>query len=372
MRKGALVLALCLGAALLLGVPGCSGNTDTTTTVTAISTTLAPTTTTTEVVTTTTTEAPGAWSQLVPKNADDGLPGARFASTLAYVPSTSSLLMFGGWDGTQCFNAVLSYDPAADTWTDLDSAGITPAGRTLHSMCYVPSQSLLVVFGGYDGTRYLGDTWAYDIATDSWTDLAPIGDAPAARGGQSLVYLESENKLLLFGGWNGAKEFGDTWEYDLTANSWTELRPDGAAPAARDSQAMVYMPESGNVLLFGGWNQSADFSDTWAYDPSTNAWTNLEPAGDSPSSRALHQMVLETSTGKVLLVGGGSLGNVATNDAWAYDPAANAWAPVASAGERPATRTGHAMAYDEAAGSSFLFGGSDGGQFFNDLWTFSR
>jgi N-acetylneuraminic acid mutarotase len=372
MRRFYVVAALGLCLVLVPAAFGCTGTPGTTASVTGTSTTLAPlTTTTVEITTTTTTEVPGTWTQPVAQNSAEDMPDARMGSTLTYEPVTGRLLLFGGWGGTEFFDTVWSYDLATNTWASLDTGGNPPAARALHSVVYLPDTGRLLMFGGYNGSVYLGDTWAYDIVADSWTNLGPSGSVPEARDGHSLVYDSSNKKVYLFGGWNGAREFNDTWVYDPAANTWTELRPAGAVPAARDSQAMVFEPKTGKVFLFGGWSQTTDFGDTWIYDPAANTWTDADPAGEGPSSRALSQMACEASTGNVILFGGGTSGNVATADMWVYDPAANTWAQIAPAGALPAARSGHALAYDSGKGL-FLFGGADRGVFFNDVWTYVR
>ncbi len=374
MRKSCFVVMLGLCLVIVLGTLGCSGTPETTASVTSVSTTLAPlTTTTVEIITTTTTtEAPGAWTQLVPQSAAEDLPDARMGGTLTYEPTTDRLLLFAGWGGTEFFDTVWSYDLTTNTWTSLDTGGNPPAARALHSVVYLPDTGRLLMFGGYNGSVYLGDTWAYDIDADSWTNLGPSGSVPEARDGHSLVYDSSNQKVYLFGGWNGAKEFDDTWVYDPGANTWTELRPGGSIPAARDSQAMAFEAKTGKVILFGGWSQTTDFGDTWIYDPGANTWTDAAPAGEGPSNRALSRMVCEASTGKMILVGGGTSGNIAMGDMWVYDPAANTWAQISPAGALPVARSGQALAYDSSKGRLFLFGGADGATYFNDIWTYTR
>ena len=42
----------------------------------------------------------------------------------------------------------------------------------------------------------------------------------------------------------------DTWAYDPAANTWTELNPGHVAPGA--GHAMVYDASSGRLIMFGG------------------------------------------------------------------------------------------------------------------------
>jgi N-acetylneuraminic acid mutarotase len=132
-----------------------------------------------------------------------------------------------------------------------------------------------------------------------------------------MVYDSSTGKVILFGG-SGDTDLNDTWAYDPAANIWTNLKPSGDLPSARDGHSMVYDSSTGKVILFGGSNESdPTFNDTWAYDPVGNTWTNLNPSGSLPSGRVGHSMVYDPTTGKVILFGG--LGEQGIfDDIWAY------------------------------------------------------
>jgi hypothetical protein len=169
--------------------------------------------------------------------------------------------------------------------------------------------------------------------------------------------------VILFGGWNNGV-LNDTWAYDYASNSWTNRNPTNPPPV-RSSHTLAYDASAGKVILFGGTNDVDLLGDTWAYDYATNSWTNRNPA-NPPSTRFAHAMAYN-GAGKVILFGGwGS--NDRLNDTWAYDSAANSWSQVSTSPTPPA-RYGHAMAYDAAAGKVILFGGyNSGSDYYNDTW----
>jgi len=80
-----------------------------------------------------------------------------------------------------------------------------------------------------------------------WTNQTPA-TAPPARD-QCAMSSVGGDQVLLFGGWDGANYLGDTWVYDLSANTWTSQAP-AVAPSARRSHAMAYLGDD-QVLLFG-------------------------------------------------------------------------------------------------------------------------
>ncbi len=66
------------------------------------------------------------------------------------------------------------------------------------------------------------------------------------------------------------------------SNVWTNLSPRGTLPSVRAGHLMVYDSATRRVIMFGGFDESASdgylpLNDTWAYDPSANTWTNLTP-----------------------------------------------------------------------------------------------
>lgn len=44
---------------------------------------------------------------------------------------------------------------------------------------------------------------------------------PGMRGGHQLIVDTNENRIYLFGGWDGFRDLSDLWYYDIKLNSWT-------------------------------------------------------------------------------------------------------------------------------------------------------
>ena len=56
------------------------------------------------------------------------------------------------------------------------------------------------MFGGRSADKKrLNDLFAYDMAADKWTQLSPDGDKPAARENATMVLL-NDTTAVLFGG----------------------------------------------------------------------------------------------------------------------------------------------------------------------------
>jgi len=135
---------------------------------------------------------------------------------------------------------------------------------------------------------------------------------------------------------------------------------------------MAYDSDAKMIILFGGWSTTTQFSDIWGYSPVGNAWTPLQPVGEAPAERALHQMVYDPATKSTVLFGGGTSSAV-YGDTWLYDFSGRTWTQLAAGEDSPRARAGLAMAYDSSAQEVVLFGGSDGiSTYFNDLWRLRR
>ena len=201
-------------------------------------------------------------------------------------------------------------------------------------------------------------TKATILAPAVWSDAAPQGSAPSARRGHGMAYDPTSGKVVLFGGWDGSSVLNDTWTYDPVGNTWTEAAPAGTVPSARQACTMVYDESAGKMLLFGGWDLSAGLNDTWEYDPVANTWTELAPAGSTPSARWGYSMAYDSGTKQTVMFGGYD-GTACLGDTWSYDRLTNTWAGGTDAGSPPARRS-HAMAYDPDPGWVLTFAGWDG------------
>jgi hypothetical protein len=117
--------------------------------------------------------------------------------------------------------------------------------------------------------------------------------------------------------------------YDPVADTW---RPLPSAPlAGRFDHVAVWT--GAEMLVFGGRDANTAFGDGAAFDPKTGTWRPLARAG-APSGRSSPGA---TWTGRELVVvGGRGFGGEARHDAFAYDPAADAWRPLGTLTPRDA------------------------------------
>ncbi|MBN1629028.1 MAG: hypothetical protein JW990_04635 [Thermoleophilia bacterium] len=306
-----------------------------------------------------------------------GTPPAQWGQSMVHSPATGRAILFGGIGLDDLpLNDTWAYDPAANTWTGLDPGGTVPPGGYGSVIVYDPVGTRVIfwVSDGSDGQSEMspGGTWSYDPVANAWERLATSGDLPDSRVYCSVAYDPIAARVILFGGFRQDEStLDDTWAYDPAANSWTQLDPAGDLPQARAGHCMACDPVGRKMVVFGGYGLEKNSNDAWAYDPAANTWTELHPEGDTPIPRYGHTMVYEPVGRRMILFGGFDDGQgLPLNDTWAYDPAANSWTQLDPAGDLPEARVAHSMVYDPVGRRMVLFGGMGPGDCLDDTWAY--
>ncbi len=313
------------------------------------------------------------WAQLAPSGSP---PSARYGHSAAYDSLRDRMLIFGGWNGTTRFNDVRALSLAgAPTWAALAPAGPPPSGRCYQSGVYDPLRDRVVVFAGYDGSL-LNDVWALSLSeTPSWTELIrTCGRTPGKRYAHTAVYDPVRERMLVFGGYDGASSYlGDVWALSLAGTPiWTQLAPAGTPPAARYLHSAIYDPVRDRMLVFGGYSYGSSLDDVWALSlGGTPAWTQLAPTGTPPAARASHSAVYDPA-GDRMIVFGGTFADIRLGDVWALSLAGTpAWTQLAPTGTPPAPRASHAAVLDPARDRMIVLGGSSAAGYLDDVWALS-
>ena len=170
-----------------------------------------------------------------------------------------------------------AFHPDCDNFERIASEG-GPSARGRHAVAYDPGRNWMLVHGGRHRVDTSGvytlfdDTWALDLATDTWVQVAAGG--PPARSNHTAVV--AGDRMIVFGGntsTNGLQfsPLDDLWALDLNRGTWTELQTvDG--PSARLFHAAVVSADGTTMFVYGGGDESAFtgpfFADLWAARPS--------------------------------------------------------------------------------------------------------
>ena len=278
-------------------------------------------------------------------------PSARAGASMTYDGEDRYVLLFGGFNGSGYLG---------DTWEFLHSQWInlpmkvSPAPRANASMAYDTKDKYVVLFGGQSSGGLLGDTWTY--AGGAWTQLSPL-TSPSPRIDAAMAYDTHDSYLVLFGGSASGAALGDTWTF--AKGAWTQITPT-SPPGARWGAAVAYDSLDNYVVLFGGYNGVSFLGDTWVFE--TGQWTQLSPT-QSPSPRYEAMMAFDASptTNYTLLTGGVSkVGSTWADflDNWKF--VHGTWTQL-SLSVVPAARQQAAVAYDTSDKLVLLFSGQTDG-----------
>jgi hypothetical protein len=188
-----------------------------------------------------------AWKRQSPKTAP---PGRRLVS-MAWDPGGRTMILVTGdslpsaetwsWDGAQ--------------WTRLHPHATPPYG----ALVTAPDLGGLLLASptGPDGRP---STWSW--SGGDWHRLVVAG-TPAVSG-PALAYEAGAHRVVLFGGDcpTGHCPTDATWTYD--GHSWMELRPSGSPPPRAGASLAADASRPG-LLLFGGGDFARLWGDTWVF-----------------------------------------------------------------------------------------------------------
>ncbi len=221
-----------------------------------------------------------SWIQLSPTGTP---PAARYSHTAVYDPGTNVMIVFGGNNcASTFFNDVWVLQNAngmggTPAWVQLSPSGTPPLARSLTSAVYDDVSNRMIIFGGTNGTVQ-NDVWVLTNAngtggTPAWIQLTPSGGPPAARYGHSAVYDVANDCMIVYGGYTGKAYEGDTWVLS-NANglggtpTWTETVPGTGNAPLRAMHTAVYDSVSNQMIIFSGKlpsNVTGDPSDDHVY-----------------------------------------------------------------------------------------------------------
>ena len=203
-------------------------------------------------------------------------PSGHLGYRMAYDAESDRVILFGGYvmGSRKLLNDTWSYDFNSDTWTEMKPS-TSPSPRNYHAMAYDAESDRVIMWGG-DVQDRDPSVWAYDYDKNTWQKMASSG-GPSLRAYVSMTYNAKADRMILFGGVGFGSD--ETWAYDYNTNTWMKLEP-STAPGMLSRHATVYSTAADRVLLFGGQDGSTEFKykgDTWTYDLNANTWANVTP-----------------------------------------------------------------------------------------------
>jgi N-acetylneuraminic acid mutarotase len=162
------------------------------------------------------------WTKMDPEVS----PSGRDYFAMTYDAGSDRVILFGG-AAEPIAGDTWSYDYNTDTWEELQPAE-APAPREYSAMVYDAGSDRVILFGGENESKanVVNDIWAYDFDSNTWTELEP-DVSPSERGWHAMVYSTKAKQVVVLGGGRSRQTYTDeTWTYDSAADTWTNLTPD--------------------------------------------------------------------------------------------------------------------------------------------------
>ncbi|KAL2485549.1 Serine/threonine-protein phosphatase BSL2 [Abeliophyllum distichum] len=214
---------------------------------------------------------------------EDG-PGPRCGHTLTAVPAVGEegspgymgprLILFGG------ATALEGNSGASGTPSSAGSAGIRLAGAT-------------------------ADVHSYDVLTNKWSRITPIGEPPTPRAAHVATAVGT--MVVIQGGIGPAGlSAEDLHVLDLTQQRprWHRVAVQGPGPGPRYGHVMALVGQR-YLMAIGGNDGKRALADVWALDTAAKPyeWRKLEPEGEGPPP-CMYATASARSDGLLLLCGG--------------------------------------------------------------------
>ncbi|PSN70029.1 hypothetical protein BS50DRAFT_608685 [Corynespora cassiicola Philippines] len=229
---------------------------------------------------------------------------------------------------------------------------------------------VIYIMGGLvGGATVKGDLWLTEVGNGSMAcyPISTTGDGPGPRVGHSSLLVG--NAFIVFGGDTKLEDNDDLddtlYLLNTSTKHWSRALPQGPRPTGRYGHTLNIL--GSKIYIFGGQVEGVFFNDLVAFDlnslqssssrwevlhPSQNTGTVSSPQVRLPPARTNHSIV--TWNDKLYLFGGTD-GLTWFNDVWTYEPRSNSWTELDCIGYIPVAREGHSATL--VNDTMYIFGG---------------
>ena len=213
---------------------------------------------------------------------------------------------------------------------------------------------------GYDGGSNLTDFYKYDPASNTWSQVDSMNKYSAANGRRESSAFSVGSQGYVVGGYDGTSNYNnETWEYDeLDSITWTQVR---VFPSNGRRWGIGFTIQQYGFAGMGYDYTSIYWNDLWKYDTLLNSWTQMANYPGSARGNAVAFTV-----GDSAFVGTGFDG-VYKNNFFDYNYASNTWSPIA---DFSGGATSGAVAFS-IGGNGYVCCGKDSIHYKNELWEYS-
>src|SRR6266487_5812000 len=221
-------------------------------------------------------------------------PPARYAFQAAL--GTDNMLYIAGGQTADMvptlYDQVSRYNYTINTWSNVAPLPVALGQGTIGAW-----NGKIYVAGGFiGGTSVTNALRIYDIATNTWTSGANMPTSPGVEAAAGAVV---NGKFYVMGGDDFNNFLNTNFIYDIATNTWTT----GATLPDMRTNTYGTAASNGLIYVYGGVLAPFTAVDTLLrYDPVANSWTNLGSAGTG--GRGNYGGISPFGTGQLLIADG--------------------------------------------------------------------
>jgi len=191
---------------------------------------------------------------------------------------------------------VQEYNFDSNTWTKIDTKGKQPSGRYGHSAVIYSGK--MYIWGGYDNSSMTAnDMYTLDFDTFTWSPVTQSGSIPTARYSHGAAFMSPHYWIIFGGAGDGNAPLNDAHIFNLSNNTWTQIKASGTTPTARFGHSISTVGTS--IYLFGGFDKKKAYSDMHELISTGNKWSwkLIEVSQDTQPSPRLYHVLSSVNNG---------------------------------------------------------------------------
>ncbi|ORX89838.1 hypothetical protein K493DRAFT_64679 [Basidiobolus meristosporus CBS 931.73] len=218
------------------------------------------------------------------------------------------------------------------------------------------------------------------------------GLSPCVRGGHQMCIDVQRSKIYLLGGWDGYKDLGDFWVFDISERTWSLINEDTAkegGPGPRSCHKICFDDTDGDIYVLGRYvdvetraNTNLE-SDFYRYNVVEKKWTCISrntKAEHGPDLIYDQQMCVDNESRTMYVFGGRNVhpdpNHQSYSGMYTYHIPSNTWKLVRSDKQRAdqmthlKSRNGHSMLFDPKERQLYIFAGQRNKDYLSDFYVY--
>ncbi|KAG5987259.1 hypothetical protein E4U43_005166 [Claviceps pusilla] len=258
--------------------------------------------------------------------------------------------------------------PSGMYWSKAFVSGSPHSNLRAHTTTLIGSN--VYIFGGCDAKTCFNTLYVLDADAFYWSAPLVVGEFPLPL--RAMTCTAVGRKLVVFGGGDGPDYYNDVYVLDTMNFRWTKPRIVGDKVPSKRRAHTACLYKMG-IYVFGGGDGVRALNDIWRLDVSDStkmSWrlisapvkasSSSDKKETCPKARGYHTANM---VGSKLIIFGGSDGGECFDDVWIYDIDKHLWKAVNM------SVTYRRLSHTATIVGSYLFvlGGHDGSDYCNDV-----